>query len=94
MEGFAVTPAGSPDKEIVTGSVNPCKPPTVMLSKREEPPAVTDTEAGAAEIVKSGTGACVTVRAAVAWCDVAVAVPVTVMVFVAGTAPLAADNWN
>jgi len=79
-EGVAVTPAGSPLSETVTGSEKPFTPAVVTLSERDEPPLGNESEPGRAEMVKSGTTAGVIERLAVAVCESESAEPVAVIV--------------
>jgi len=54
LEGVAVTPFGSPLKEIVTGSLKPFTGPAVMVRARAAPPVWRVTVFGAAAMVKLG----------------------------------------
>jgi len=80
VEGVAVTPAGSPLNETVTGSLKPFKAPVETESVREEPPLGSEIELGADERVKSGMAAGVIERLAVAVCESESAEPVAVIV--------------
>ena len=79
-DGVAVTPAGSPLRETVTGSLKPLIAAVVTVKLRAEPPLGREMELGAAEMLKSGTTGGMTARAAVAVCEREFAEPVTVMV--------------
>jgi hypothetical protein len=95
VEGVAVTPAGSPLSETVTGSVKPFTAVVVTVKDRAEPPLCSETELGAAVMVKSGAGAAVIETAAVAVWEVELAEPVTVTVADdTGAAELAAVSMN
>ena len=61
---LTVTPVGCPVADKPTAELNPPEIAVVMV---DEPllPCTTDAEAGDAEMVKSGTGAAVTVRVTV-----------------------------
>jgi hypothetical protein len=80
VAGVAVTPAGSPLSETVTGSLKPFTAAAVTLSDRDEPPLGRAIEVGVAVMVKSGMTAGVIARAAVAVWEVAPAEPVTVTI--------------
>ena len=80
VEGVAVTPAGSPLSEMVTGSEKPFTAPAVTLSDWDEPPLGRAIEPGAAVMVKSGIMAGVIARLAVSVWESEPAEPVTVIV--------------
>ena len=79
----AVMPVGRPDAESATAELNP--PETlVLMVDVPVPPCAMETLVGEAEMVKSGTGAAVTVKLMVEVCVVEPPVPVTVIEYVPG----------
>jgi hypothetical protein len=94
VEGEAVTPVGSPLSETFTGSEKPLTALAVTVNVRAEPPLCRGMELGAAVIVKSGTGAGETERAAVAVWESESAEPVTVIVAVDAAAEFEAASMN
>jgi hypothetical protein len=56
VEGVAVTPAGRPLSETLTGVAKPLTGAAVTVSDRAEPPLCRATAVGAAAIVKLGAG--------------------------------------
>jgi hypothetical protein len=80
VAGLAVTPAGRPLSETLTGLAKPLMAAAVTVSDPPPPPLCRAMVLGAALIVKSGASAAETVRAATAVCEIEPAEPVTVTV--------------
>jgi hypothetical protein len=80
VEGVTTTPGGRPLREMFTGSANPFTAAVVTVKDRADPPLCSETELGAAVIVKSGRLAGEMESAAVAVWDVSSAEAVTVTI--------------